>query len=120
MGIVHRDAGSFQDAIVAFEQAEMNDDVIAILASGNIGDCQVELGDYDAAKSAFDKAISSATSSLAEAILAPMFMYKVALVEIELGNNGAAKNRLDEIVSEYPKSQQINGAEALAASLASN
>ena len=120
MGIVHRDAGSFQDAIVAFEQAEMNDDVIAILASGNIGDCQVELGDYDAAKSAFDKAISSATSSLAEAVLAPMFMYKVALVEIELGNNGAAKNRLDEIVSEYPKSQQKNGAEALAASLARN
>jgi TolA-binding protein len=78
------------------------------------------LGDYDAAKSAFDKAISSATSSLAEAVLAPMYMYKVALVEIELGNNGDAKNRLEEIVSEYPKSQQKNSAEALAASLASN
>ena len=49
-----------------------------------------------------------------------MYMYKVALVEIELGNNDAAKSRLDNIVSEYHKSQQKNGAEALAASLATN
>ena len=120
MGIVHRDAGAFEDAIAAFEQADVNDDVIATLALGNIGDCQVEMEDYDAAKSAFDKAISGASSSLAEAVLAPMYLYKAALVEIELGNNAAAKSHLDRTVSNYPKSQQKNGATALTASIASN
>ena len=118
MGIVHRDAGAFEEAIAAFEQAEANDDVIATLAAGNIGDCQVELGDYDAARTAFNSAISAAESGLAEAVLAPMFLYKAALVEMELGSNAAAKSYLDRIVKDYPKSQQKNGAAAMAASLA--
>ena len=117
MGIVHRDAGAYDEAIAAFEQAEANDDVIATLAQGNIGDCQVELNDYDAAKAAFKEAISSAESGLAEAVLAPMYLYKAALVDIELGNNASAKSQLDRIVNDYPKSQQKSGAEALAASL---
>jgi tetratricopeptide (TPR) repeat protein len=94
----------FDDAIAAFEKAEMNDDVIAILASGNIGDCQVELGDFDAAKSAFDKAISGATSSLAEAVLATHVHVTKSLW---LKSNSATMMRrkadLTNIVSEYPQ-----------------
>jgi tetratricopeptide (TPR) repeat protein len=118
MGIVHRDAGAFEEAIAAFEQAEASDDVIAVLAVGNIGDCQVELENYAAAKSAFESAISGSEAGMAEAILAPMFLYKAALVEIELNSNSTAKSYLDRIVNDYPKSQQKSGAEAMAASLA--
>ena len=58
MGIYHRDAGDFDAAIAAFEEVNVNDDVVQVLAAGNIGDCYVELADYEAAADAFDRAIS--------------------------------------------------------------
>ena len=48
---------------------------------------------------------------MAEDVLAPMFLYKGALVEIELGNNAQAKH-LDRIVEDYPTSQQNNASSA--------
>lgn len=117
MGIYHRDAGDFEAAIEAFEQVDVNDDVVQVLAAGNVGDCYVELADYDAAQTAFNRAISLANSSLAADVLAPMFLYKGALVEIELGNKAQAKKHLDRIVEEFPSSQQKSASEALAASL---
>ena len=117
MGIYHRDAGDFQSAIDAFEQVDVNDDVIQVLAAGNIGDCYVELGDFDSAQRAFKKAISLASSSLAESVLAPMFLFKAALVELELGDKEQAKSFLDRIVEDYPKSQQKGASVSLSASL---
>ena len=118
IGIYYRDAGDFEGAIAAFEEVNVGDDVVQVLAAGNIGDCYVELADYESAQAAFNNAISLATSSMAEDVLAPMFLYKGALVEIELGNNAQAKKHLDRIVEDYPTSQQNNASEALAASLA--
>ena len=118
MGIYYRDAGDFEGAIAAFEEVNVGDDVVQVLAAGNIGDCYVELADYESAQAAFNNAISLSTSSMAEDVLAPMFLYKGALVEIELGNNAQAKKHLDRIVEDYPTSQQNNASEALAASLA--
>jgi tetratricopeptide (TPR) repeat protein len=117
MGIILRDAGDYEGAIEAFQKVDVNDNVIQVLATGNVGDCYVELTDYEAAAVAFDEAVDLASSSLAEDVLAPMFLYKGALVQIELGNYGAAKTMLDRIVNDYPKSQQNNASEALAASL---
>ncbi|MFZ9055197.1 MAG: tetratricopeptide repeat protein, partial [Flavobacteriales bacterium] len=57
------------------------------------------------------------SSSLAEDVLATMFLYKGALVEMELGNNSQAKSYLDRIVEDYPNSQQKNASVSLAASL---
>ena len=118
MGIYYRDAGDFEGAIAAFEEVNVGDDVVQVLTAGNIGDCYVELADYESAQAAFNNAISLAISSMAEDVLAPMFLYKGALVEIELGNNAQAKKHLDRIVEDYPTSQQNNASEALAASLA--
>jgi tetratricopeptide (TPR) repeat protein len=117
MGIYYRDAGDFEAAIDAFGEVNIGDDVVQVLAAGNIGDCFVELADYESAQEAFNEAISLASSSLAEDVLAPMFLYKGALVEIELGNSSRAKEHLDRIVEDYPASQQKNLSEALAASL---
>lgn len=117
MGVYHRDAGSYEEAIAAFESVDVDDDVVQVLAAGGIGDCYVELGDLEAAQSAFKRAISNAESGLAESVLAPMFLFKAALVEMELGNNGQAKKYFDRIVEDYPTSQQNNPSVALAASL---
>lgn len=117
MGIFHRDAGAYDEAIAAFEQVNFDDDVVGILSIGNMGDCYVELGDYSKALDQFESAASKAASGLAETVLAPMFLYKAAIVQIEMGDPTGAKGNLDQIVSNYPKSQQFSSAKGLAVSL---
>ena len=111
MGIYYRDAGDFEGAIAAFEEVNVGDDVVQVLAAGNIGDCYVELADYESAQAAFNNA-TPGDFGMAEDVLAPMFLYKGALVEIELGNNAQAKKHLDRIVEDYPTGQQNNASEA--------
>ena len=120
MGVYHRDSGAFEEAITAFEEVDFSDEVIRVLSAGNIGDCYVELGDYEAAINHFDKAISYASSGLAESVLVPMFLYKAAIVNIELGDMSSAKQNLSRIVSDYPESQQFNTAQGLASSIANS
>ncbi len=118
MGIYHRDAGAFEEAIAAFENVDFSDEVVRVLSTGNIGDCYVELGNYDAAIGQFEKAASYASSGLSETVLAPMFLYKGAIVNIELGDISSAETKLNRIVNDYPQSQQFNSAKGLVSSLA--
>ncbi len=118
LGIYHRDMGEYADAIERFEAATgLGDGVVSVLAQGGIGDCHVELGDYEAAARAFLAAASAGASDSAGEVLAPMFLYKAALAHLELGNTSEAANLLEEIVSDYPESQQFSTAQVLHASL---
>ncbi|MBL6619100.1 MAG: tetratricopeptide repeat protein [Flavobacteriales bacterium] len=117
LGTVLRSQGDYAGAIEAFGDAALNDDVLSVLAQVNIGDCQVELGDYSAAASAFNKAASASSSSIGENYLAPIALYKGALVDIELGDNSAAKSKLTRITEEYATSNVKATAEGLAATL---
>ena len=91
LGIIHRDAARFDEAVAAFNQAGFSDDVFGPLVDANLGDCYVELGDLDAAQSHFASAASAAGAGLAANALAPMCAYKQALVLIELGNTSKAQ-----------------------------
>jgi TolA-binding protein len=117
LGTVLRSQGDYQGAVEAFADAGLKDDVLSVLAQINIGDCQVELGDYSAAASAFGKAASTGNRSSGEDFLAPIALYKGALVDLELGDNGAAKKKLDRITADYPSSNLKATAEGLAATL---
>jgi tetratricopeptide (TPR) repeat protein len=118
LGTILRSQGDFAGAIEAFSKANLKDDVLSVIAQINIGDCEVELGNYSGASSAFGQAISGAKGSIGEDYLAPIALYKSALVDIELGNNGAAKGKLGSIVKDYPASNVKATAEGLAASIA--
>ena len=59
LGIMHRDAARFDEAVEAFNQAGFSDDVFGPLVDANIGDCLVELGDLEGAESHFASAASS-------------------------------------------------------------
>lgn len=117
LGIMHRDAARFDEAVEAFSQAEFSDDVFAPLVDANLGDCYVELGDLDAAQSRFASAAKAAGAGLAANALAPMCAYKHALVLIELGNTSKAQRVLEGIASDYPNSTYTSSATGLAASL---
>lgn len=117
LGVVLRKQGDFEGAIAAFGDAGLGDDVLSILADINIGDCEVELGNYDAAGSAFSSAISKAGRSIGEDYLAPIALYKGAVVDLELGDTDAAKSKLSRIAEDYPTSNLMATAEGMAASL---
>ena len=117
LGVVLRKQGDFEGAIAAFGDAGLGDDVLSILADINIGDCEVELGNYDAAGSAFSSAIGKAGRSIGEDYLAPIALYKGAVVDLELGDTDAAKSKLSRIAEDYPTSNLMATAEGMAASL---
>ena len=117
-GILLRQQGDFAGAIEAFEGAGLKDDILSALATINVGDCEVELGNFDAPADAFDKAVGMAGSSIGEDYLAPIALYKGALVDLELGRDGKAKSKLSRIAMDYPTSNLKATAEGLAASIA--
>lgn len=118
LGIVYRDNGQFEEAIEAFANAGLDDGIIGALAECNIGDCKVELGQYNDAVSHFDAAARMAASDLGEDVLTPLFLFKAAVAKIETGDTRGAKEDLDRIVEDYPNSQQYNTAVGMSASLA--
>ena len=117
VGIANRDAGLFEEAIEAFDQVALNDDVIKPFALAGIGDCYTDMGDYASAEPYFADAASSADDGLAANAIASNFHYKRALVLIELGRADEAKDELANIVEEYPNSRLFKTAQALHASL---
>ena len=118
LGIMHRDAARFDEAVEAFNQAGFGDDVFGPLTDANIGDCLVELGDLEGAEGHFASAASAAASGLAAKALSPMCSYKRALVLIELGNEDKARGVLEDLAEDFPNSTYAANAIGLAASLA--
>ena len=118
LGIMHRDAARFDEAVDAFNQAGFSDDVFGPLTDANIGDCLVELGDLEGAEGHFASAASRAASGLAAKALPPMCSYKRALVLIELGNEDKARGVLEDLAEDFPNSTYAANAIGLAASLA--
>lgn len=118
LGIMHRDAARFEDAVEAFNQAGFSDDVFGPLVDANIGDCLVELGDLEGAESHFASAASAAASGLAAKALSPMCSYKRALVLLELGDEDQARKVLKDLAEDFPNSTYAANATGLAASLA--
>lgn len=117
LGILLREEGDFEGAIEAFENAALNDDVLAAIVAINIGDCEVELGNYEGAEDAFSEAISEASRSIGEDFLAPIALYKGALVDLELDNPQEARTKLRRIAKDYPSSNLQATAEGLAAAI---
>ena len=118
LGIMHRDAARFDEAVDAFNQAGFSDDVFGPLTDANIGDCLVELGDLEGAEGHFASAASAAASGLAAKALSPMCSYKRALVLIELGNEDKARGVLEDLAEDFPNSTYAANAIGLAGSLA--
>lgn len=118
LGILHRDAARFDEAVEAFNQADFSDDVFGPLVDANIGDCLVELGDLEGAESHFASAASAAASGLAAKALSPMCSYKRAVVLLELGEDDKARKVLKDLADDFPNSTYAANATGLAASLA--
>ena len=117
VGVLNRDAGLYEDAILAFDKVDLNDNVFGPMALAGMGDCYSDLEDYTHAEEYFAKAAKAADNGIAAKVLAPSYHYKQAVTLIELGRTDEAKNVLSHIENEHPNSRLNLSAVSLGASL---
>jgi hypothetical protein len=117
MGVYHRSKGAWDEAIAAFSEVDIDDDVVGPLAVAGIGDCQVELQQFDEAIASFEDAVGRSENGLAADALAPMFLMKSAIVKLETGDTKGALADFSRIAEDYASSQQATLAKGYAASL---
>jgi tetratricopeptide (TPR) repeat protein len=111
--------GEYQNAIDQLESFSANDDIIAPLAEGAIGDANVELANYDAALKHFIKAAQMSKNKFS----APLFYKKAGLVYEEMKEYSKAAEIYELIKKDYKEStegQEMDKYIARAKTLAEN
>ncbi|MCB0762478.1 MAG: tetratricopeptide repeat protein [Flavobacteriales bacterium] len=110
LGIIYRDQGDYQSALDHFSKSDFDDDVLGLIAMGNVGDMYVELGDLNQGAEWLNKAARKASASDSKSYSAPLYLLKAAMVQLELGNNAEAKKMFDEITTNYPDATEYEKA----------
>lgn len=116
MGLIYRNQGDYQTALEHFKKADLKDDVISVVNTGNIGDMHVELGQYEEAIPYFEKAANAVDNST----LTPLYLMKAGLACQEIGKQDKATKHFNRIVEDYPKSRQFTNAKKLLAAVPAN
>lgn len=100
-GISYLNLGRFEDAITYLNNHKAKGSVTSITKFGAIGDAYSELGQYDKAISAYEKASKSDSY-----FLTPYYLNKLGLLCQRQGMNDKAKKAFLRIEKEFPKSLQ--------------
>ncbi len=106
MGTIHMKRGEWEQAIEAYRKAELDDDVLRVMAVGAIGDAMVELGRTDEAMGQFEKAANMTTNDLTT----PMYLMKAGILYKQAGKWGKAKTAFERIATDFPTSAEANNA----------
>ncbi len=106
LGTCYMKKGEYELAIEHYKQADVDDDVLRVMAVGNIGDAMVELGRADEAVAQFEKAAAMVTSDFTT----PMYLMKAGILHQQAGDWKSAGKAFGRIVREFPLSQDANQA----------
>lgn len=101
-GICLMRTGKFDEAIERFSKYSGNDETIAPIAIGAIGDCHMELNQVDDAVKYYTKAADNNTNSFT----VPYFLKKAAMANETRGNYAEALQNYERIQKEYPRSSE--------------
>lgn len=91
--------GNYEEAVKYLNDASASDEIVAAGIQTLKGDCYVNLKNYDAALSAYDKAISEADNN---SQLTPIILIKEANVYREQKNFAAEAKAYEKILNNYP------------------
>jgi TolA-binding protein len=94
--------GNFEDAIDHLEKFDAEDIMIASVALGAIGDCNIELGNKEDAASYYLKAGSRKQNSFTS----PIFLKKAGLVFEDLQQFDKALKAFNTIKKDYPDTDE--------------
>lgn len=114
LGIIYRDKADYETALNHFKEADFNDDVVGVIAVGNVGDMYVQLNNYEEGATWLEKACREAASAPSKAYLAPVYGLKAAKVYLELQKDDKAISVLEKITDGYDtKTPEYGEAEKL-------
>lgn len=109
---MHYDNENYDAALKQAKKFSASDLTIGVAAMQLRGDILVNQAKYKDAAKMYKKVAKSGNE-----LIAPMALYKLALVELELGSAKDAKEALETIVSVYPAAKQVVLAKAMLATL---
>jgi tetratricopeptide (TPR) repeat protein len=102
LGIDAMEKGEFEVALGYFEEVEFEDVMVGTLVIGLMGDCYVELGQYEEAAVKFEEAAVREANEYTS----PMFYKKAGLVYQELGQNDKAVIAYQKIKDDWAASME--------------
>ena len=94
--------GNYQDAIEHLKKYSSNDQILAPMALGAIGDCYMELGDNQNAVSYYGKAARKSPNDFTS----PMFLVKEGMTYEIMGNYSKALEAYKLLKKDYPLSNE--------------
>lgn len=106
LGAIYMQKGDFEAALASYQEADLDDDVLSVMAVGNQGDALVELGRADEAVKQFEKAADMTVSDFTT----PMYLMKAGILHQQGSNWGAAAKCFKRIANDFPSSQEANQA----------
>lgn len=102
LGISYLKKGEYENAIEHLEEFDADDQMIAPIATGAIGDAQMELGKVDDAISHYIKAAEQSKNGFTS----PIFLKKAAMAYEEKANYNDAIKIYERIRKDFPKSNE--------------
>ncbi len=100
LGTCYMRQGEYELAIEHYKDADLDDDVLRVMAVGNSGDAMVELGRNEEAVKLFDKAANMETNDFTT----PLYLMKAGILHQQLGDWSAAAKAFKRIADEFPLS----------------
>ena len=106
LGIAYLNNGQYQEAITALEQVAFEDEMIASITFGAIGDAYIELGNITSAAEYYEKAYTNSKNDLT----APIYMLKAAYAKETENKYEDAVKIYEELINKYPLVPEVNKA----------
>ena len=101
-GIAYLNTGDYENAIKYLSDFSSDDEMLAALALGNIGDAFSEINQPEDALSYYVQAAEVKDNNFTT----PLYLFKAGNVAMELGEYGDAENYFSRIKKDYPKSEE--------------
>ena len=101
-GIAFLNTGDYENAIKYLSDFNSDDEMLAALALGNIGDAFSEINQPEDALSYYVKAAEVKDNNFT----APLYLFKAGNTAMDLGEYGKAEGYFTRIKNDYPKSEE--------------
>lgn len=99
-GIAYLNTGKYQEAISHLDKFKSDDDMLAPIAKGTIGDAFAQLEQNDEALKYYETAAALKNNN----VTTPRFLLKAGITAMNLGKTDVALNHFKTITEKYPKS----------------
>ncbi|MGO3182178.1 MAG: tetratricopeptide repeat protein [Aequorivita sp.] len=106
-GMAYLNSNKYQEAITQLDKFKSDDDILAPLSKGAIGDAFVQLGQNEDALKYYEEAANMRTNDFTT----PRFLLKAGIAAMSLKNNDKALSHFKKIADDYPKSAEAAKAE---------